>query len=79
MNNAIKILAFSIFFIFLLCDSAVSKAESNISSGNLAAQAHLKFRIIIPETLYLQVGTSQPDAGISSFRIEDENEADFEN
>ena len=77
MNNAIKILAFSIFFIFLLCNSAVSKAESNISPGNLAAQARLNFRIIIPETLFLQVGASQPDAGIISFRIKNENEAGF--
>ena len=76
MNDATKILAFSIFSIFLLCDSAVSKAESNISPGNLAAQARLNFRIIIPETLFLLVGASQPDVGISSFRIKDENEAD---
>lgn len=78
MNNTIKILAFVIFLIFLLGDSAVSRGESDISPGNHSAQAHLKFRIIIPETLYLQVGALQvPDAGITSFRIKNKNEAGF--
>ena len=71
MNSAIKMLAFGIFIIFLLFDSAVSKAESSVSSGNRAAQAHLNFRITIPETLYLQVGSLQQDAGFKSSSISD--------
>ena len=77
MNSAIKILAFGIFIIFLLFDSAVSKAESSISLGNRAAQAHLKFRVVIPKTLYLQVGALQADAGFKSFSIKNKNEADL--
>jgi hypothetical protein len=77
MNNAIKILTFSIFIIFLLFDSAVLKAESSISAENCAAQAHLNFRITIPETLFLQVGALQPDAGSKSFSIKNKNESDL--
>ena len=77
MNNTIKILAFGIFIVFLLFDSAVSKAESTISEKNCAAQTHLNFRVVIPKSLYLQIGALQADAGFNSFSIKNKNEFDL--
>ena len=58
-----KELIFAKVLVLILCLVALfsipveSKAESSISSGNGTAAAHLNFRIHIPATLYLQIGT----------------------
>ena len=43
--------------VVLLSTPGESRAESSIASGNGTAAAHLNFRIHIPATLYLQIGT----------------------
>ena len=54
---------FAKVFVLILClvvlfsTPGVSKAESSIASGNVTAAAHLNFRVHIPATLYLQIGT----------------------
>lgn len=75
MDKSIKIFALSIFIIYLLCDSAVSNAESSIVGENHAARVHINFRIVIPETLYLQFGALQPDVDSTFFNVKNINEA----
>ncbi len=43
--------------VVLLSTHGESKAESSIATGNGSTAAHLNFRIHIPATLYLQIGT----------------------
>ena len=43
--------------VVLLSIPVESRADSSIATGNGAAAAHVNFRIHIPATLYLQIGT----------------------
>jgi len=54
---------FTKVLVLILCAAVLfsipgeSKAESSIATGNVTAAAHLNFRVHIPPTLYLQIGT----------------------
>jgi hypothetical protein len=52
-----KALVLTLCVVVLLSTPGESRAESSISTGNGTAAAHLNFRIHIPATLYLQIGT----------------------
>ena len=52
-----KVFVLILCLVVLLSTPGESKAESSIASGNVTAAAHLNFRVHIPATLYLQIGT----------------------
>ncbi len=52
-----KVFVLILCLVVLLSTAGESKAESSIATGNGGAAAHLNFRIHIPATLYLQIGT----------------------
>ena len=52
-----KVFVLILCLVVLLSTTDESRAESSIASGNRTAAAHLNFRIHIPATLYLQIGT----------------------
>ena len=52
-----KVLVLILCVVVLLSTPGESRAESSTATGNGIATAHLNFRIHIPATLYLQVGT----------------------
>ncbi|MBW2608235.1 MAG: hypothetical protein JRD05_11435 [Deltaproteobacteria bacterium] len=54
---AVKVLVLILCPVVLLSTAGESKAESSIATGNGTAAAHLNFRVHIPATLYLQIGT----------------------
>ena len=53
-----KVFVLILCLVVLLSTPGESRAESSIATGNGAAAAHLIFRIHIPATLYLQIGTA---------------------
>jgi len=52
-----KVFVLILCLVVLLSTAGESKAESSIASGNVTAAVHLNFRIHIPATPYLQIGT----------------------
>ena len=52
-----KVLVLILYAAVLLSIPVESKAESSIATGNGTAAAHLNFRVYIPATIYLQIGT----------------------
>ena len=54
---SVKVLVLILCVVVLLCTPGESRAESSIASGSVTAAAHLNFRVHIPATLYLQIGT----------------------
>ncbi len=52
-----KVFVLILCLVVLLSTAGESKAESSIATGNGGATAHLNFRIHIPATLNLQIGT----------------------
>jgi len=54
---SVKVLVLILCAVDLFSIPGESRAESRIATGNGTAGAHLNFRIHIPETLYLQIGT----------------------
>ncbi len=52
-----KVLVLILCVVVLFSIPGESKAESSIATGNGTAAAHLDFRVHIPATLYLQIGT----------------------
>ena len=52
-----KVFVLILCLVVLLSTAGESKAESSTATGNGTAAAHLNFRIHIPATLYLQIGT----------------------
>ena len=67
VKKTIKILPVICFTVFLLFSSVDSWAESNTASQRGSATAGLNFKIHIPATLYLQIGTitQKKDEGAS--------------
>jgi hypothetical protein len=55
--NSVKVFVLILCLVVLLNTPGESRAESSIATGNGTAAAHLNFRIHIPATLYLQIGT----------------------
>ena len=53
-----KVFVLILCLVVLLSTPGESRADSSIATGNGAASAHVNFRIHIPATLYLQVGTA---------------------
>ena len=52
-----KVFVLILCLVVLLITPGESRAETSIATGNGSAAAHLNFRIHIPATLYLQIGT----------------------
>ncbi len=55
--SSVKVFVLILCLVVLLSTAGESKAESSIASGNVTAAVHLNFRVHIPATLYLQIGT----------------------
>ncbi len=55
--SSVKVFVLILCLVVLLSTAGESKAESSIATGNGTAAAHLNFRVHIPATFYLQIGT----------------------
>ncbi len=55
--SSVKVFVLILCLVVLLSTAGESKAESSIASGNVTVAVHLNFRVHIPATLYLQIGT----------------------
>jgi len=53
-----KVLVLIISLVVLFSTPGESNAESSIATGNGSAAAHVNFRIHIPASLYLEIGTA---------------------
>ncbi len=69
-----KVFVLTLCVVVLLSTPGESRAESSISSGKVTAAAHLNFRIHIPATLYLQIGTLDRKQDTTEFELNNVNE-----
>jgi hypothetical protein len=53
-----KVLVLILCLVVLLSTPGESRAESSTATGNGSAAAHVNFRIHIPASLYLEIGTA---------------------
>ena len=70
-----KVLVLILCVVVLLSTHGESRAESSTATGNGAAAAHLNFRIHIPATLYLQIGTLDRKQDTTQFELNYTKEA----
>ena len=70
-----KALVLTLCTAVLLSTPGESGAESSIATGNGTAAAHLDFRIHIPATLYLQIGTLDRKQDTTKFELNNVNKA----